>query len=376
MNILYLSNTRFAATPFRDASTRYRCYNFAEALHDRQYVVDVGVIDIIDTQIIERYDAVIVLRPTFDRKLVSISNICKSNNIIFVADFDDLIFDPAMASHSPVVKNDQASEEHVENIFRRHKDSLQLFDKFTVATAELAERLSKVKPDAEILHLPNGLSAFSINFNNHLIKESAQTRVTQLIDSDSGLVSGDLTYLPGTRSHDHDFAHIQNTLSEIVSSNNTCRLKVIGALQVNESIFETDKLVRGTWKEFYELPNEICNSWITIAPLAESAFNQCKSHIKFIESAAFGTPHISSHLPDLNQHETKGLSVVTDESGWLSAVEQYKDPTFYEQCVNELRSYALDNCMANNSIDSLLSFINTPTHNNHNEYTATLSKTG
>jgi len=303
MNILYLSNTRFAA-------------------------------DIIDTQIIERYDAVIVLRPTFDRKLVSIANICKSNNIILAADFDDLIFDPAMASHSPVVKNHQASEEHVENIFRKHKDSLQLFDKFTVATAELADRLVKVKPDAEILHLPNGLSAFSI-----------------------------------------DFAHIQNTLSEIVSSNNANRLKVIGALQVNETLFEPDKLVRGTWKEFYELPIEISNSWVTIAPLAESAFNHCKSHIKFIESAAFGTPHISSYLPDLVQHNTKGLSVANDEAEWVSAIDQYKDPEFYEECVNELRSYALDNCMARNSIDTLLSFINKPTHNNHNEYTATLSKT-
>jgi len=376
MNILYLSNTRFAATPFRDASTRYRCYNFAEALSDRQHVVDVGITDIIDTQIIERYDAVIVLRPTFDRKLVSIANICKSNNIILAADFDDLIFDPAMASHSPVVKNHQASEEHVENIFRKHKDSLQLFDKFTVATAELADRLVKVKPDAEILHLPNGLSAFSINFNNHLIKERAETRVAQLIDKNSGLIGGDITYLPGSRSHDHDFAHIQNTLSEIVSSNNANRLKVIGALQVNETLFEPDKLVRGTWKEFYELPIEISNSWVTIAPLAESAFNHCKSHIKFIESAAFGTPHISSYLPDLVQHNTKGLSVANDEAEWVSAIDQYKDPAFYEECVNELRSYALDNCMARNSIDTLLSFINKPTHNNHNEYTATLSKTG
>ena len=376
MNILYLSNTRFAATPFRDASTRYRCYNFAEALGDRQHVVDVGVTDIIDTQIVERYDVVVVLRPTFDRKLVSIANICKSNNIVFVADFDDLIFDPAMASHSPVVKNDQGSEEQVENIFRKHKDSLQLFDKFTVATAELVDRLTKLEPDADILHLPNGLSEFCINYNNHLLHEKSEKRVARLTNTSSGLISGDITYLPGTRSHDHDFANIQNTLSELVNKSSDCRVNIIGALTVNESIFETGKLIRGTWKEFYELPNVIANSWLTIAPLGNNAFNQCKSHIKFIESAAFGTPHISDVLPDLEQHNVKGLSVVNDESGWQSAIEQYNDPGYYNECVNELRSYAINNCMASSSINTLLSFIDKSTHSNHNEYTSTLSKTG
>ena len=376
MNILYLSNTRFASTPFRDASTRYRCYNFAEALCDRQHVVDVGVTDIIDTQIIERYDVVVVLRPSFDRKLVSIANICNSNNIVFVADFDDLIFDPAMASHSPVVKNSQASEEQVENIFRKHKGSLQLFDKFTVATAELAERLKSVTPNADILHLPNGLSEFSNKYNNHLLNEKSENRVAQLTNINSGLVSGDITYLPGTRSHDHDFANAQNSLSEIVNSRSDCRLNIIGALQFNESLFTPDKLVRGTWKEFYELPNVIANSWLTIAPLAESAFNQSKSHIKFIESAAFGTPHISNLLPDLEQHNVKGLSVVKEESEWLSAIEQYSDPGYYSECVNELRTYALENCMASRSISILLSFIDKSTHSNHNEYSSTLSKTG
>ena len=75
MNILYLTNTRFAATPYRDASTRYRCYHPAESLIDKQMVADVGVLDVIDINIVERYDAVVFLRPSYDRRIASIANL-------------------------------------------------------------------------------------------------------------------------------------------------------------------------------------------------------------------------------------------------------------------------------------------------------------
>ena len=368
MNILYLTNTRFAAAPYRDASTRYRCYNYAEALRGVRHVVDVGVIDVIDPAIVERYDIVIVLRPTMDRRLNSIANTCKSGNITLIADFDDLIFDPELAEASPVVKNAQATPELVEAQFKRSLDCLPLFDRFIVSTTELAKHLGRVVPDAEVLHLPNALSNFWMSYSKHLLLEDPTARLIKA----NGTLSGDITYLPGTRSHDHDFAEVQNYLAESVNSQSNCRVKIIGALEVDESLFNQGKLHRGTWKDFYELPQEIAGSWLTIAPLADSVFNRCKSHIKFIESAAFGTPHISSPLPDLDQHFVEGPDIVTDADGWQKAIEQYKDEEFYRHNGERLKKYAAQKCTADVFLPSLIEFLTKSNVDSNHEYSAAL----
>ncbi len=368
MNILYLTNTRFAAAPYRDASTRYRCYNYAEALRNKRYVVDVGVLDVIDPASVERYDVVIVLRPTMDRRLKNIANTCKARNITLVADFDDLIFDPDLAQASPVVRNAQATPDLVEAQYQRSLNCLSLFDRFVVSTKELAAHLGRKAPDAEILHLPNALSNFWMLYSKHLLQEDPAARLIE----NNGTLSGDVSYLPGTRSHDHDFAEVQTYLADSINTQRDRRLKIIGALDVNESLFDEGKLHRGTWKDFYELPGEIAGSWLTIAPLADSVFNRCKSHIKFIESAAFGTPHISSPLPDLNQHEVEGLCIVNSADEWKSAIDTFADADYYRICGEQLRKYAAENCMADVHISSLIEFITESDTDSNHEYSAAL----
>lgn len=362
MNILYLSDTRFSKTPYRDGSTRYRCYHFAEELLRQEHVADVAVIGDIDINIIERYDVVVILRPSLDRRLERVVNSCRDNNVTLIADYDDLIFDPELADQSPIVVNNQATEEQIQGVYRKHAAALQMFDKVTVATQDLAWHVRRVLPEADVLHLPNALSPFWLEYNKHVRKESFQSGVR------------DISYMPGTRSHDSDFSEVQATLSEVVNHTDNTRLQVIGALDVNDSLFRESKLVRGPWVDFFELPRFIADSWVTIAPLGDTAFNKCKSHVKFIESAAFGTPIISSRCPDISQHHVNGLSLVNSPEEWSRAFESYSDPDWYRQCSEDLRNYVLNNCMTGHSIGDLLSFFETSETNYTHEDITPLSK--
>jgi len=369
MNILYLTNTRsrFAATPYRDASTRYRCYHPAESLVDKQIVADVGVLDIIDIDIIERYDAVVVLRPSYDRRIVNIANLCKQKGITLIADFDDLIFRPELAEESPIVKNDQATAEQIKNVYQRHRDAIHLFDKVTVSTQELVWQLKEENPDMPVMCLPNGLSRFWLKYNKHISNRLA-TSATQ------STLNGDITYLPGTRSHDHDFGTASHILANSVNAVDGRRINVIGALDLDESLFNSDKLVRGSWRDYFQLPEAIASSWLTIAPLANTKFNNCKSHIKFIESAAFGTPHISSNIQDVSQHSVDGLSIATSTSQWQEKIDSFADKDYYEHCSKSLMDYARNHCMASNSIDSFLEFVQQINKSENDEYSISVSK--
>ena len=367
MNILYLTNTRFAATPYRDASTRYRCYHPAESLIDKQMVADVGVLDVIDINIVERYDAVVFLRPSYDRRIASIANLCRQKGITLIADFDDLIFRPELAEESPLVKNSQATAEQIKAVFQRHREALNLFDAVTVSTQGLVWQINEACPGLPVMCMPNGLSRFWLQYNKHIANRFAD-------NSTQKSVNGDITYLPGTRSHDHDFQTVNHTLANSVNSTDGRRVNVIGALDIDESLFDNEKLVRGSWRDYFQLPQAIANSWLTIAPLANTKFNQCKSHIKFIESAAFGTPHISSNIQDVSQHNVEGLSIVNSASEWQDKIDSYSDKEYYKQCSDSLIEYAREHCMASNSTDSFLDFVQQINKSENDEYSISVSK--
>jgi len=371
MNILYLSDTRFTATPYRDASTRYRGYHFAEALTEQQHVADVGVIDIIDVESIERYDVVVAIRPTMSRKLVRIANICTQRGIKLVADFDDLIFSTKFAAESPLAANKQATLEQIEALYKRHEDALGLFNLITTSTQELCWHMQEKQPDARVMLLPNGLSEFWLKYNGRVDKSAA---VMHRLFNQDGQVSRDLTYLPGTRSHDHDFATVEHQLANAIKANEHSRLNIVGALEFNEDLFPEGSLTRGSWTDFMELPSLIANSWLTIAPLASTAFNQSKSHIKFIESAAFGTPHICTNIPDVAQHQVDGLGVVTSTEQWADMIARYSDREYYEQCSRSLQDYVRRECMAADSIPDFLSFLESSTQLDTHEDTLSLSQ--
>ena len=373
MNILYLSDTRFAGAPYRDASTRYRGYHFAEALVEIQHVADVGVIDIIDTDIIARYDVVVVLRPAMSRKMIRIANLCEQHNVVFIADFDDLIFSTEFADSSPQVKNGQATSEQIVELYNKHESAISLFRYVTASTQELCWQMQEKHPGAQVLHMPNGLSSYWLKYNSFVNKANA---IRYNLVGDNDQCGGLISYLPGTRSHDHDFSIVENQLAHIANNNEHTVVQVVGALDFNESLFSDGKIQRGSWTDYINLPSLIANSWLTIAPLAPTIFNQSKSHIKFIESAAFGTPHISSNNPDVAQHNVEGLSVITSADQWSTEIDRYRDRDYYNQCSDALRNYALQACMAKASIPAFLSFIEQASQHQTHEDTVPLSQAG
>jgi glycosyltransferase involved in cell wall biosynthesis len=88
------------------------------------------------------------------------------------------------------------------------------------------------------------------------------------------------------------------------------RLEVVGPLRLDSSLFPAGQLLRTPFVPYEELPRLLASSWINLAPLAPTRFNECKSAIKFLEASAFACPTLASPNDDLLRHQEQGAPVV------------------------------------------------------------------
>jgi hypothetical protein len=108
----------------------------------------------------------------------------------------------------------------------------------------------------------------------------------------------------GNRSHDADFAMIQDALGNVANDNPGFRLRLIGALA--ESLPEVP-----SWLEIVDIPQNARNypnfvAWLRsqcsdldfgVAPLTNMPFNSHKSYLKILDYAAMGLPVLASDHP-------------------------------------------------------------------------------
>ena len=331
MNILFVTGGRLDAQPYGDGSTRYRCFNMAEALRSHGFRADVTTLAALDPGIVERYDIVSCLRPVTSRKLHRLVSTCLRHDVKLVADFDDLIFDPDLAVESPRVINGFARAKKVAAQFADHAKALQGFSHITASTPAIADHATNTFPNKHILLLRNGLSEYWLQHANF---QRSETKA-----------SIELAYLPGTRSHDADFRSIMSTLATFLAERVAAKLHIVGKLDGAESL-PAAQLQSSQWIDYFELPSIIAGKRATLAPLTDTRFNQAKSHIKFIESAALGVPAICSPNSDIELHDIDGLFKPVDAESWLADLHTVSADGYAEQQLESLRDYAYEYCTA------------------------------
>lgn len=145
----------------------------------------------------------------------------------------------------------------------------------------------------------------------------------------------------GSNSHNEDLKMFLPHLAKVMNENKNVYFESTGAIEINkleylgfQKYMSEDSLTRcdliPSTATFKEYPKHIANQpWdVAVAPLADNAFNRCKSHIKWMEYSMFKFPVIASRVypyyVDLwgrktIEHEKTGLLVKPNE--WVGALE-------------------------------------------------------
>lgn len=300
--VLYITDTRHGHSAWHDPSARHRCYHFADALAATSWKVLVVHIDRISKELVSQFDHVIFHRPKHTARFDRAFNICSQCDVVLHADYDDLIFDPELAEHSPLYVNGNRPIEKVREYFTANQRAILKFTSILVSTRSLADHVRTLLPQASVSVLPNSLP--------RLFQLPRQS-----LTSDTGFTVG---YFPGSNSHRHDASMVVKALESLFSEVAGCRLMVVG--KIEPSVFSSLKrsLVFKPFVDYNQYLMQLSRVNLSIAPLQKNVFNDSKSAVKLIESVAVGTPILASSNPDMTDHLNSMSVLVEEGSDWLS----------------------------------------------------------
>jgi hypothetical protein len=224
---------------------------------------------------------------------------------LFVAEVDDLVFDPAVAAHSPAVRNRHKTLWGTRRLFAGHHAAMASFKRISTSTEPLAEHLMRCFPGAEAEVFPNCVPG---SWRSLPIPSAAPH-------------SPALTYFPGTRGHNADFAMIAGPVRQFFLEHPDWHLLVAGPLDVKLEVppHQVRRLERVPFERYHEI---VQSGTINLAPLEDSPFNRCKSALKIMEAGFFGIPTVASPIPDARRFAGEGLEFATSSDEWLDALRR------------------------------------------------------
>ncbi len=325
LHFAFVACNRNAARFGEDPSFIYRCKNMAAALKAAGHHVSLFHLSTFPLR--KRFDAVIFHRPRrtlrFHLNLHSYKQL--NSQCVLAADVDDLIFDETFAEFSPGVINNLVSLTKTRKDYQANRLALNEFDLITVSTAPLAEHVTNTFPAARVVILPNAVP---------LMWRKAEEAALPIEKEPI------LTYFPGTRSHDRDFAGIVEPLARFLAKYPQSRLQVTGPLHFDLAarpgqILQVKKVPFDVYSTLFR------KAWVNLAPLQSTPFNRCKSALKVLEAGYWQVPTVCSSIPDTERFIDAGAFLATTPDAWFDQLESLLDPERYRRVTEKLRERVL-----------------------------------
>jgi glycosyltransferase involved in cell wall biosynthesis len=330
---------RAPRTSSTSAPRRYRIGNLAELLPRSTVVLRSRP----DFRLFRGARVIVCLRPTLDTWTLELLERCRARGTLLVADFDDLMF-AGSVQHWPDVIAGQLSATDAERKQTQYIEALGLFDAFTASTEVLANALRIATGGARVALVPNGVSPAWL----------WQGRA--LYPKPSGDRSRVIRYLPGSR-HDHDLDVVAQPLGRFLRRHPDVRFEILGPSEGLPAALPAGSTRQQPRVPFDHLPQFLASSWVTLAPLVDNEFNRAKSAIKFLESAAFGTPCIATPIADMQTHATGGLLLASSDADWEDALERLLDPALHGEVAQRGEAWVARHT-AELSVGAFLSAVN------------------
>lgn len=301
-------------------SKRYRVHNMMEYLRAAGYeceqMYEVDVDDPRKAAWMKGFDILVLFRAAMSDYLRRVIEIARNSGIPLVFDIDDLIFDPAVVGAVDEIKDWPVArrEEYLDGV-RRYRHTLLACDAATLTTEPLA---AAVRRSASIptYVVRNGVNAAQITASQAALESRAKTK-------DGRVVIG---YFSGTNTHRKDFREAASAIERVLELHPNVTLLIVGPLDLPaEYPLLRARVERHAFVEWGELPALIAQADINIAPLErDNIFCECKSELKYFESALLGVPTVaspSSPFANAIRDGDTGLLSHT-EAEWFSNLER------------------------------------------------------
>lgn len=305
LRVVFVACNRNRRRFMEDPSFLYRCQSPAAALQARGHEVTLTHVSRLNPW--STPDLVVFHRPRNTIAFRAAVAVLRRRGVRIVADVDDLIFDPALAEFSPGVRNHLVPLADMQSLFASHHKALRAFDAISVSTEPLEDEVHRCFPHAHVTRLPNAVHHSWRTLETKPPATSAERPI--------------ISYLPGTRSHDRDFATVAPVLEDLLSRHADLELHVTGPLEF-ELKARSGQVRHFPKLPFWELHPRVRSAWVNIAPLEPTPFTRCKSALKVMEAGYWGIPTVCSPLPDARRFANAGAIMSGSPDEWHTDIEQ------------------------------------------------------
>ena len=283
------------------------------------------------TRLVPELDAIVVVRYPYGAALRELVQKADAHDVPLLFDCDDLVFDVGFAE---LVMTSLGKDQDVNAewdvwfaYMGRLNASFSACRGATTTNSLLASRLSAYVQD-EAAVVPNVMNRAQQDYSRALLDAKTASGFRR-----SGPVT--VGYFSGTPSHVRDFAVASRSLARLLDEDDDVSVRIVGflddlgALEPHRERVEFQKFMH-----YVELQHSIAEVEVNIAPLSHTAFNICKSDLKYFEAAAVGTWTVASHTPSLDDAIDDGVTGrLAKAHEWdaalREAVELARDPAAY-----------------------------------------------
>lgn len=307
--------------PVFDSSTfRYRGYNVSETL---EYSLEWSGMYFEMTELEELetalplVDVLVIIRCTWNWEMDDFIDKAKLQGIKVVYDVDDLIYNP---KYMPIVIKTLGIEEsgwdHWFSLTQRNHMVAEKCDAFITTNGYLAEYLEKdySKPCYIIKNYLNWIQ-------EAISKEYFEQK--QKLKSEGQFVIG---YFSGSPTHVKDLMIVMPELEQFLNAHEDAVLKIVGYMELPDEyayLVDENKIQYVPFQTFVGLQKEQAKVDINIVPLVNNQFSNCKSELKYFETAIVGT--ITCATPTY----TYANAIIDGDNGYLCEKGQWL-PVFEE----------------------------------------------
>ncbi|MDR0931758.1 MAG: hypothetical protein LBM70_01890 [Victivallales bacterium] len=300
---------------------RYRIYNLARALENSAefslhyfYQSEINAI----ADYIPNISALLISRTPWTWEIQNIATVARAFGIPVIFDIDDYIFDlnaiPLLSSTLNVRLNSTHEYNHWAAHVGRFEMTANLADFFTATNPYLGEKLGH-KFGKPFFCIENSLNQEQIAISQRICEVKKQAK------SDGNFVIG---YFSGTPSHINDFKIITSEIIRLLDNYPTMKLLVVGFMNFPQEInpyISAGRVITHPLVDFFELQILMAQVDVSIVPLVDNIFTNCKSELKFFEGAIVDVPTCATPIYSYSQsiqHEKTGF--LCRQGQWYSTI--------------------------------------------------------
>lgn len=249
-------------------------------------------------------DLAILYRTIASAPIIACIIACRAAGVPTVYEIDDLVFDPAY--YPEAIESFGGLVDATEHLWLRYgvpmfRQALALCDYAIASTDHLADMMGRVIGRSRVIVHRNGLSQQLATLAQHAGPERPSSAKINVF------------YGSGTKAHTADFIElVEPALIAVMDGNPTVHVTLCG--HVEAPSLKARFPLRVEHVDF--IPDRdaylalLRRAHVNLAILSESAFNDCKSEIKWLEAAALGIPTLASRVGGLTETTTAGVDIL------------------------------------------------------------------